>query len=122
MARFVRARGTRRGQANAGKLVENGKDLARAGRSCRGAVAMIGQDDLAIVLVAGGAEGACLTGFGDSDGDPRHRAFEPGKNFSIEIDKPRIRGGHVDRHEQSLLELPEQLQIGRAQYWTPVTL
>jgi hypothetical protein len=68
---------------------------------------MEGQDDLAIVLIAGGTERAFLTGLGDPDGDPQHRAFESGKNLSVEVDKPGIRGGHVNRHQQSVLQLPE---------------
>ena len=98
IAGFVKGGSTRRGQPHSGKLVENRKDLARAGRSCRGALSMIGQDDLAIVLIPAGTEGAYLIGLGDPDRDPRHRASEPGEYFSIKVDKPGIRGGHVNRH------------------------
>ena len=54
--------GIRPGCTDPGELVENRQDFARAGRSCRGALAPIGQDDVTIIFVAGTTQEARLTG------------------------------------------------------------
>ena len=81
-----------------GELVQHRQDLACAGRPRRGAPAVIGHDDLAVIGLAGGAQKAGLAGIGDPDSDSRHRALQSGEHFPIEVDKPGIRGGHVNRH------------------------
>src|SRR5215813_592119 len=102
-----------RRRAYPGKLVQHGEDFAGAGRSRRGAPAVISQDDLAIIRLAGGAQRAGLAGVSDADSHSRHRALKPGQHLAIEIGYPRIGGSHVNDYEQPVSEPSEELLIRR---------
>src|SRR5215831_4640704 len=100
-----------RRRAYPGKLVQHGQDFAGASRPRCGAPAVISQDDLAIIRLAGGAQRAGLARGSDPDSHSRHRALKPGQHLAIEIDDPRIGGSHVNGNEQPFSEPSEELLI-----------
>src|SRR5215813_10365036 len=113
IAGLVQTGGAGRRRAYPGKLVQHGQDFAGAGRTRRGAPAVISQDDLAIIRLAGGAQRAGLARVSDLDSHSRHRALEPGEHLAIEIDDPRIGASHVNGYEQPVAEPTEELLIRR---------